>query len=336
MIRNLQRAGARLIVFDIEFTESSYLEEDLSLVTAAKDFDNVVFAGKLIRENRANTNLVQLIKPIPLIREKGFAWGFVNINPDKDGFIRQYTLSEDYGKDKYHPIGIVALSTLSQYTPDWQQNIRLEKDYIHLPQGRMIPRYTGNRTLLQFYGEAQTFKYYSLSSVIDDSEYMLPGVESEDFEINEFYYLLEEEAFKDKIVLVGASVDELHDTFSTPFSSKRLMPGVEIHANFIEMVLQNDYLKPVSGLLMALIALLAALICYWFFSNLKPILSLLLSVFLILSYLTLSYFLFSHRNIVVTVLQVPFILILSYLSGLIYHYLKASREKKQIKKSFMH
>ncbi|MCB5230774.1 MAG: adenylate/guanylate cyclase domain-containing protein [Candidatus Cloacimonas sp.] len=336
MIKNLYRAGARQVVFDIEFTESSYLEDDQALVNAAKEFGNVVFAGKLIRESRTNADLVQLIKPIPLIREAGFDWGFVNINPDKDGFIRKYSLSEDYGKEKYHPIGIISLANLQNYLIEQEQKIRIEKDYIHLPQNRRIPRYLKNHSFIQYYGEPQTFKYYSLSSVIDDSDFILPGIETEDFQINEFYDLLDNEVFKDKIVLVGASVAELHDTFNTPFSTKSLMPGVEIHANFMEMVLQNDFLKPISIPLMLTIILLLAFICYWLFSNLKPVFSLILAILLVISHLALSYFLFAHKNIVITVLQIPFILILSYLTGLIYHYIKANREKKQIKKTFMH
>lgn len=47
--------------------------------------------------------------------------------------------------------------------------------------------------------------------------------------------------FKDAIVLIGATANDLHDTFNTPFG---IMPGVEVHANTIETVLTGNFREP--------------------------------------------------------------------------------------------
>ncbi len=338
MIRNLHLAGAKQIVFDIEFIESSFREEDEELVSVASQYDNVIFAGKLIKGVGDAYHYFQLMKPIPMIRNAGLDWGLVNIDADLDGLIRKYTLFEKYGEEKYFPIGIASLATKDRYFPQWRDSIRLEKSDNKAAlslTNRKIPVVQGNKAHIQYYGFPGTFKHYSFSSVIDDSEYFLPGIEEEGFEINEFYDLLDHGVFRDKIVLIGATVDELRDTFNTPFSGKKLMPGVEIHANFMEMVLQEDYLYNISWTLYSLILIALVLIYYFISTRLKPVIALIITVVSLILYLLLSFILFSKANLIVPVLQIPVLLIIIYAAGLVNQYLKASKEKKQIKSAFM-
>jgi len=51
LIDNLIKAGAKQIVFDIEFTESSNEESDESLALSAAMANNVIFAGKVLHGN---------------------------------------------------------------------------------------------------------------------------------------------------------------------------------------------------------------------------------------------------------------------------------------------
>jgi adenylate cyclase len=48
LIENLNQAGARLIVFDVEFTENSNPESDETLAEAGAKYNNVIFAGKVL------------------------------------------------------------------------------------------------------------------------------------------------------------------------------------------------------------------------------------------------------------------------------------------------
>ncbi len=58
--------------------------------------------------------------------------------------------------------------------------------------------------------------------------------------------------FKDKIVLIGSSIEDLGDTFLSSFSTQknnyRPMFGVEFHAISVGMMLRNDYIYPASPL----------------------------------------------------------------------------------------
>ena len=74
-------------------------------------------------------------------------------------------------------------------------------------------------------------------------------------------------SFKDKIVLIGATAKDLHDEKLTPISSKPV-PGVEIHANAIQTILQNKSLKYQAAysviLTILLFSLIIALMLYFF------------------------------------------------------------------------
>ncbi len=50
------------------------------------------------------------------------------------------------------------------------------------------------------------------------------------------------EIFEDKIVLIGATASDIHDEFFTPTSRGEFMSGVEIHANFLQTILEGNFL----------------------------------------------------------------------------------------------
>ena len=66
---------------------------------------------------------------------------------------------------------------------------------------------------------------------------------------NQYYHKFgpEKSPFKDKIVILGTSLPEEHDVQSVPLMETEagsfLMPGVDIHANAIQQILDNSYIK---------------------------------------------------------------------------------------------
>ena len=100
---------------------------------------------------------------------------------------------------------------------------------------------------MNYYGPANTFPYYHIDTVLDDRTFQLRSEKDFGLVFNTFENYLTTGTFKDKIVLVGTSAEELHDLFLTPFfnpeNGQWLTPGVEILANFLEMVLNNNYIN---------------------------------------------------------------------------------------------
>ena len=121
-------------------------------------------------------------------------------------------------------------------------------------------------------GEYKTFNRYSLSNIVDTEDYYI-GESEYDSDFGEYFYFEDQNwmdniigpqavfmaeagfinPFKDKIIIIGTSLKEDQDIQPTPFltygENDHLMPGLEIHANAIQQLINSDYIKlPIGGL----------------------------------------------------------------------------------------
>ena len=329
LIDNLTKAGAKEIIFDIEFTEYSNPYSDAALAVSAANARNVVFSGKYIVDTD-NPDHQQVQTPIQPLLDLKMNWGIVNMPTDWDGFIREYTLFETMAKEKYYSIGVAALGNYRLYVPEWNKGVTVANGYLNVANYR-IPIINRKNALINYYGPSETFKHVSYASVIDDSSTTMPGYQG--MELDEYYDLAKSGVFKDKIVLVGATIEELHDKFPTAFSSK-LTAGVEIHANFIEMVRNRNFLYNLNVWLYVLIEFILAIGIFFLLSYLKPQLSVLMTVVLIILLLITSFCLFKYANLLLPVVELVLLFLLLYISALVMHYIKSQKDKKFIKNSF--
>lgn len=332
LIENLQQAGVKEIIFDIEFTERSDVEADEYLASVAGKYDNIVMAGKLIKTIYDSSTKEQFLTPIRPFLERNVKWGMVNITADDDGFVRKYELIQKR-KDEVKPsIGLLALAdvydirTESDQFEDLPKFFRLGDNY--------IPKYRSKSVLLNYFGPTRHFNYINYAAVIDDSTFETSFEKSLESDLNEYEEI--KGSLKNKIVLVGLTAEEFHDIHETPFYSKdqRKTPGVEIHANFIEMVLQNDYLREYPFLLFLIFFFIFGIIVFIIDFNLKPSISIILNIILIFMYIGFAYYLFRIQNLFIPILEVPLLLIISYIAGLIFQYIKTAKERKFIKQAF--
>ena len=143
-------------------------------------------------------------------------------------------------------------------------------NYYGPPSGYKIP---GNNSFKPW----GTFPRFSLSQILDTQEYDLP--EDIDWmsqflpgEVPEWILAIEDESeknemmammgigadfdikkspFYNKIIILGVNVEVLHDVKSTPFYNymdmSQLTPGMETHANAIQTLLHNNYIKVFGG-----------------------------------------------------------------------------------------
>ena len=329
LIHNLKLAGARQIVFDVEFTENSGLESDQALADSAYQANNVVFAGKVLHSKLLGQPS-QKLEPITAISQYSLPWGIVNMNPDSDGFVRQYTFFEDFDKLPVYSLGVASLANLRVPQTDWHTHIRSWGQNL-IVGGNHIPVLHHNRCLINYYGPAGSFTQLSYASILDDSTFTMPGYQGA--ELDEFYDILASGILRDKIVLVGATVDELHDKFPTPFGGD-WTSGVEIHANFIEMVLAGKYLSLVSPLLYLMLQLLLTLALWFIFRLLKPQLSAIALLLLIPAQFVLAFYIFQQKSIILPSVQTALLFLALYVASILIHYLETLKEKRFIRSAF--
>ena len=216
LIENLNYANAKLIVFDIELDEIA-----MKKFLDNTNYDNLVFNGYFDIGNEPSgkdTSGMVCFYPI-LLNEKN---------------IEEFTL------------GINVLRKLQLLDNNNDVQINNDKGFLEISNIK-IPKYFANQILVNYYGPANTFPYYHIDTVLDDRTFQLRSEKDFGLVFNTFENYLTTGTFKDKIVLVGTSAEELHDLFLTPFfnpeNGQWLTPGVEILANFLEMVLNNNYIN---------------------------------------------------------------------------------------------
>ncbi|MGH9773954.1 MAG: CHASE2 domain-containing protein [Candidatus Acidiferrales bacterium] len=158
------------------------------------------------------------------------ACGFFNVVPDADGVIRKALMAIPFGTDPdtanwdiYASVDVQALrlylslpneKTILNFGPAGIVSIEFGPDRIVRPD-------PVGRLMINYQGGARTYPYVSIADVVTKN--FKPGT------------------FKDKLVLVGASATGIGDLRATPFGGLDY-PGVEIHANVIDNVLNQNYL----------------------------------------------------------------------------------------------
>ncbi len=139
--------------------------------------------------------------------------------------------------------------------------------------------------------------------------------------------------FKGKIVLIGATSPDLHDDYFVPTSDGKAMPGVEIHANTIQTLINRDYLSVEADwavlLTIFIFTLLVVLIFYLSPVWLAPLINLLvLSAYLIIAIWTFNY------GIIMNILYVPLTIIVSYIGIILYFYTSEKKEREKVAGAF--
>ena len=176
----------------------------------------------------AEANLDQLTTAL----NGDFSWtGFFNAPPDADGIVRRATLVLPYGRSKNPDewdiyssldlmtarafIGPAAQDMNLVYGPQGIVEIRFGQELLIHPDGR-------GQMMINYQGPASTFTHYSIVDVLQKK--FASGV------------------FEGKIVLIGATATGIGDLRGTPYGGTDY-PGVEIHANVIDNILNQRFLK---------------------------------------------------------------------------------------------
>lgn len=138
--------------------------------------------------------------------------------------------------------------------------------------------------------------------------------------------------FKDKIVLVGAAAVGLHDFKKTPLDIN--YPGVELHATFIKNVLDNNFITRSSEYETYLIWFFFLAIILTLFLKLKIIHTVLIYISLIPLIFFVSYQIFVSYSYLINTGIIYYYLTFSYLILLYYRYTSEFKEKQKIKNAF--
>lgn len=194
LIRKLEAAGARTMVFDVLFPEPS--ADDADLARAMTTHGNVVLPVYLSPPTSQYLLNEQL--PAPMLAAAAYNLGHAHVELDSDGVARGLYLYNGLERTLWPSLSLAATGAepMRQDDIDVPSFVNVRNEYRAVPMT----------------GGAGTLPTYSYAQVLRQPP--------------------SPELFRNKVVFVGATAAGFGDVLPTPFSGlSRPMSGVEFHAN---------------------------------------------------------------------------------------------------------
>ena len=234
--------------------------------------------------------------------------GLTNVIRSNDGIIRFISPVLAY-KNEYYPY--LAFKVGGDFLKSKQDNnYTIDKNRNLIAGYTKIPLNKDGEAILNWYGEGGTHTIVPLYKIIQ---------EMEGKNLNKF-------DFKDKIVIVGTTAQSLHDTKSIPIQSETY-PGAEIHATFINNMIDNNFIRQTSTtvniLILAGVIALVGGIAMFSTSTLFAILS---TALFTIAYLLIAYYTMEYYNLWIPVVFPVIAIIAAFTFSLIAKYLMKSRD----------
>ncbi len=260
---------------------------------------------------------------ITKLADAAASYGFIDINPDRDGTLRHALLAIRYQNQDFFPP--LALQVIREYEkiPDQEIALYIAVDGLERIQfGQRVLRPSRNGTaIINYAGPYETYSHYSMWDVMSGA--LPPGT------------------FKDKIVLLGPTASAIGDIRNTPFEGGEAYMGVEVHANIIDNILHYNekgrgFLTRGSDEEMTDLAfiLVFGLLFGFLFSNVQPLHS-TISLFLALAAFSwFVYYSFAENGRWLSFVIPAGTLVANYAAITSFRMIFEEREKRKIRKSF--
>jgi adenylate cyclase len=252
---------------------------------------------------------------IPVISQAAEGAGYFNIFPDPDGTVRWAPLVIKYQDRFYCSLSLAVLQKFQDNSPLALRIAEYGVDQVRL--GKVsIPASEEGRLLINYRGPQKTFPHYSATDVIHGR--------------------VPEKVFQGKIALVGATAIGIYDMRVTPF--EHVYPGLEIHANVIDSILQGQFLyRPnwitlVDILTILVIGLSLGLLLH----RVKALWGALLGCLFFFAVLALGKILFESQGVWMNLTYPLLNLVLIYVGVTGYRYMTEEKEKKKIRGAFQY
>jgi HD-GYP domain-containing protein (c-di-GMP phosphodiesterase class II)/CHASE2 domain-containing sensor protein len=226
--RLLERLSeAKVVSLDLILSEPS--DDDALLAEAMRRHGKVVLAVYIGSE-------LERISPLPSF-SAGRA-GHVHMEQGIDNVVREVFHTLSLGDRRLPSFASVTYETLTDTT--WKRE-RIPSRIRHRTSQDSILQ--TDRMRIEYYGTPGTFQRIPLSDVLEGRHPL--------------------SSFRGKAVLVGITAQGLTDKVSTPFSQHRdKMPGVEVHANILNNLLDGSSIRDVDARIRWLAGVFLCLLCF--------------------------------------------------------------------------
>jgi adenylate cyclase len=244
IVNNLADAGVRTIAIDVVF--DSPLAGDVELAQAMSRVPTVL--GWFPQARRYDPELDvfvfpanSVVEPTPVLRDAAAALGHTTISKNPlDGVVRRVPLLMDDGVQFRPSLSLAAFAVATGEVPE---NAILKPNAVQLGQ-KVVPTTKGHLLNISF---TEGFTDRSAPGFISAAD--LLGSPTPELI----------ERLRNRVVLIGVADENLGDNEPTPLNNLGGQPGVSVHANALNTMLQDIYVRDAPRWQVLLLVLLSGL-----------------------------------------------------------------------------
>ncbi len=253
---------------------------------------------------------------IPVLNDAVTSFGYFNIKPDDDGVIRKVPLITQMDDGIYPHLSLEAIRTYAGSPPLILNTEEVGINSIDIGPGNTVPTDIAGSVLVNFRGPKGTFPYISITDIVHGR--------------------VDRSEIEGRIVLVGATAIGIYDMRVTPFDG--IFPGVEIHANVIDNILGDDFMKLSDWPVIYEIGLILffGIFLSFVMPRLNAFYASIVTLAMAFGYYLANDYIFTHMNIWLTIVY-PMLTIFIVSAGVsTFQFMKEESKKREIRDAFGH
>ncbi|MBL8099162.1 MAG: adenylate/guanylate cyclase domain-containing protein [Anaerolineales bacterium] len=312
IVNQINAGGAKVIGVDIIlFEPDEDPAGDKAFATALGESTNAVNILQITERREQGFVSATLSQPLSPYRQVLDGIGITSFIRDEDAVVRSLQAFDSYNNLLYYNWAFeTAKLYLGTDSPKDPTNASLQFN------GQSVPL-SGGQLIVNYAGRANTYLTYSAASVaLGDVLEQNP------------------DAFRNKIVLIGATTVTLQDIYPTPFSSQIPTAGVEIVANAIDTIINGKYITLAPPWVALLIILGMALIAYLITLSKRPTVTITLLIVGMIGYFVTAFIIFTQQRYVLPVVTPEIMLFLGVVLPTLEQAVSQELEKRRIRNLF--
>lgn len=282
---------ARVVAFDMLFSEPSRTTADLAFSNGLKEHGRVILGSLLVRDKQ------QIVLPSQTI-SGAMGFGYLNTIIDSDYVVRSFEPLTVKNKGLTPSLDLAV--TLASKKIDLN-SVKVSGG--NLKAGNMLIKTNKGKVYFNFWGPSHTFPYYSFYKVLNGE--------------------IPEKFFENKIVIIGSDnrdgsryLTPFIKEYSpeTPFLLTKKIPKVELHASAVASLLTNTYSYDCSQLLAFILFASIAVIGFVVRTKVTGYLKVYLVMGITIFYICISYLVWWQLHIRLPISGPIFLLLLMFVS----------------------
>jgi len=296
LIDAIAAGGPAVIGVDVAWTHAGTdAGGDEALAQSLKRAGPIVLAGLLEHQEGAGYEYDRYAAPVEALAEAATGIGLVNMALDADGVLRRVAPHRRHNEVWYPAFGYAVAQA-----------------YSGSPTAKDEDRVT--ELLINFRGGPNTFRTVSMYRVLNGE---VPA-----------------EVFAGQIVLIGFTTILEQDLHITPFDPAGRTPGVEVHANVVATLLNDDPIRRAPGWLAGGISLATVALAALAFWRFKPVQATVAVGGGVLLYLAMAALLFVWADLWLPAASPAGLAAMTAAGGLVERVIVEEREKRHLRDRF--